>query len=298
MKPTILKFGIPFALVALCCCTRAHAAAIVFSVPKTTVAQAQEFVVDVQFDPMQKTYNALEGSISFPQSLTLVKIEVGQSIIQYWVTHPSATGQVIAFAGIMPGGFGGVIDPFHSSLRLPGTIMRLVFTSDKAGGAALVATGASAALNDGLGTRESLATASTTVTTSDVLAPSTIALRDTTPPTLDAQIIQDRHLFDGKRALIFNATDSDSGIDHVEISENGEAFHTIANPYLLQNQSDNVILTVRAFDIAGNVATATITPSAKQQHRWFELSLLAVMALALLARIALYVHRKRRRTTA
>ncbi len=89
---------------------------------------------------------------------------------------------------------------------------------------------------------------------------------DTQPPEeFKPKIGQDPSLFEEKYFLSFATKDSGSGIDHYEILEardGGEEVWKIEeSPYLLENQTLQSIIRVKAIDKAGNERIAEIVPS-------------------------------------
>jgi hypothetical protein len=83
---------------------------------------------------------------------------------------------------------------------------------------------------------------------------------DTTPPnefkpTVDAGY----WVSNNDPEILFNTTDDTSGIDHYEVKIDDDEFMNQTSPYRLPTQNDGVhILTVRAYDMAGNYRDAIL----------------------------------------
>ncbi|HTH92969.1 MAG TPA: cohesin domain-containing protein [Candidatus Paceibacterota bacterium] len=260
----------------------AHAASIALTHVPTSVAQQEQFYVDVTIDPQHTSLNAIQGSIIFSNdALSLVRIETGSSIIPFFITPPTIKGNTVMFSGIIPSGFNGLIDPFDSTHTSPGEIMRLVFAGKTAGEAQIIATGITVANNDGQGTLQTVPDQKSFLSVSTAVAPSLYGVHDTISPLLSASIVSDKDLYDGRYALIFSATDKQSGIDHVEVKEGNGDWHTVQSPYLLRDQARRDILLVRAIDVAGNPTIVTINaaPHESRTTLWLIIGLLMVCCI-------------------
>ncbi len=280
------KFLFTFLLLFIPVCAHAQAVPQVLlqHVP-TSVSQQEQFYVDVAVDAHGDDFNGIQGAVTFSSdSLQFVRAETGSSVISTFIDTPSlASVGTVHFSGIIIGGFDGLINPFDQSHKLPGQIVRLVFVGKKPGNVAIASSNVSVTENDGKGTIESLADTSSPVTVTNTIAPSVYNPTDTIPPTLTASIVSDKNLYDGQYVVIFNAVDKQSGIDHVELKEGDGAWSTVESPYVLHDQSRRAILSLRAYDVAGNVTTITL-PSATNTN-----SSAVVIVLVLIAVIIIYV---------
>lgn len=267
---------------------RAHAATMLLQHVPTTAAGQEQFYVDVAVDPQGGDFNGVQGTVSFSgDTLHLVRIETGSSILSYFVDQPSLQGTSIHFSGIIVGGFQGLINPFDQSHTLPGEIMRLVFEGKSPGNALITTSNASITANDGDGTLQNLTDSTASLTVTNDIAPSMYTTADMIPPTISASVVSDKNLFDGKYVLIYTAVDKQSGIDHVQLKEGKSDWKNIESPYELQDQSRRGILSVRAYDVAGNVTTITLPSTASTT------SVGAIIFLCILALIIFYVIHKK-----
>lgn len=271
---------------------RAYAAAIIINHAPTAVAQGQQFYVDVTIDPQNKPLNGIQGSIVFSSdTLSFIRAETGTSNITLFIDKPAVTGNTITYSGIIPSGFNGMINPYTPGTTFPGQIMRLVFVGKAAGEAHIIATNTSVTDNDGQGTLEVVPDQRTTFSVSTAVAPSIYQSTDTRPPTLTASIIKENDLYKDRYTLIFNAIDKQSGIDHVEVKEGNDDWQTAQSPYVLHDQSRKGILSVRAFDMDGNISVVVTIPPTNQSQPTALIVLIITILLAL--SIVYAIHKKR-----
>src|SRR5262249_44124515 len=84
--------------------------------------------------------------------------------------------------------------------------------------------------------------------------------QDTTPPDpFDVQVESTRNLFNGKYYAVFSTVDKQSGIDHYEMVING-TWQPVTSPHLLDDQTLQGGVEVRAIDKAGNIRLGTFVP--------------------------------------
>ncbi|XOU93986.1 MAG: cohesin domain-containing protein [Candidatus Kerfeldbacteria bacterium] len=72
------------------------------------------------------------------------------------------------------------------------------------------------------------------------------------PLDIDTVISKEPTLYDGKYILIFSTTDKGSGIDYYDVKEGDKSTTHVTSPYILEDQSRSNLITVTAFDRAGN----------------------------------------------
>jgi hypothetical protein len=80
-------------------------------------------------------------------------------------------------------------------------------------------------------------------------------------PTLTSDVVP------GKLVLVFQATDSTSGVVKYDVQEGDTVSSNATSPYTLRDQQQKSTLTIKAYDSAGNVRVATIAanPTASRQ---------------------------------
>lgn len=229
-----------------------------------------QFEVIVGIDTETDTLNAFSGSITFPSNtLALQTIRDGNSIIGLWVEAPhevpiTATLHSVNFSGTIPGGFNGTDRLFS-----------LVFQAVSADPEARITPTELVSLkHDGLGTQVATTSKPLLFTLQPGDPPSgkveAESLIDTTPPFgIEAHIIQDQNLQDGKWTAVFTATDPESGIEHYEIQESDsstpreQGWAIAASPYPLQDQERKNWVHIKAINRAGLSTTTSIEPIKK-----------------------------------
>lgn len=235
--------------------------------------------------------NAVDAVLTYSENITPVDVSIGDSIFSMWVERPVINQQdrTITFAGGIPNGYCGRVE---GDPRLTNTLAKIIVRSPgfSVGGGSLesgdVATVAfteatTAYLNDGLGTRADLVTYGTTLMlnraagSEGIIDPWRDAVgTDRIPPEeFSILLAKDDRAFNGRYYISFNTTDKQTGIDSYQVMEEAlsefGAFNwgradapwiTTRSPYVLQDQSLNSIIRVKAIDKAGNEYIATLLP--------------------------------------
>ncbi|MEM9336228.1 MAG: hypothetical protein AAGA35_00020 [Patescibacteria group bacterium] len=256
-----------------------------------TINRGDSVSVNIRVDTDEaagECINVIDGVISYSDSIVPVDISLGQSIFSVWVEEPTINeaDNTITFAGGIPNGYCGRIagDP-----RLTNTIATLIFRSpglqvggeDDRNSARIEFTDDSAVyLNDGRGTRASLQTFGTTITLNDTIGRGiddewldAVAADEQAPNAFSIQLERDEIAFDGNYFITFSTSDKQTGISHYEVLE--EPLTDLArftwsgtdapwirtrSPYVLQDQTLNSTIFVRAIDKAGNEYVARLVP--------------------------------------
>lgn len=258
------------------------AATLSFSPATETVSVGQTFSVSINVSSPDQSMNAASGDIAFPSNeLRVVSISKTNSVMNLWVQDPTftnaATGGDINFQGVsLNPGFQGA----------SGNIITIVFRAVAAGNATLSFSDGSVLANDGNGTdildgmdkaTVAIVAAAPTQTSPPATppAPTTSApmlTHDTTPPApFVISNVPDatNDPTDPQPIFAWSTTDAQSGVANYMIkigSGNWFDAATIAvsgtvNEYQLPIQApeQNVLLTVDAYDNAGNMREATTT---------------------------------------
>jgi hypothetical protein len=122
--------------------------------------------------------------------------------------------------------------------------------------------------------------------------PSTMApVKDTEPPEDFTPIIaSDPNIFEGKHFLVFVAQDKGSGIDRYELSEDGgNSFSPAHSPFLLQNQSLDTKIIIKAIDASGNEKIAELP--AEHFAKWKQYFL--IFGILLLSALVGFFYRRK-----
>ena len=292
-----------------------------------TISRGDALKLSVRLDTDESAgecVNAVEGVIEFSGPISPVDVSLGDSIFSIWVEPPTlnADQTQITFAGGIPNGYCGRVD---GDPRLTNNVFNIIVRADSE----LATDGESAAasasftnqtvtyLNDGLGTPAvpTLLPSSITVlsTMGDLIKDpwsAEITADDIAPQAFSVQLSQDPKTFGGRYIISFNTTDKQTGIDHYEVIEEpfgqfdafswGRAdapWKEVRSPHVLNDQTLNSIIRVKAVDKAGNEYITTLVPDESLRTLSFQqfLSYLLLGMLVLSAALGAWVVTRRRR---
>ena len=223
--------------------------------------QGDIFIVEIRLNTEGEYINTVKGDLSFEQDILEVKdLSKGNSVLTLWVKTPAFSNQAgtISFIGGVPAGYQG----------WDGLLGRIIFEAKKEGEVEIkFQEDCQVLLNDGFGTPAQLTTKGAILT----ILPEKLEIprdewlgeleKDTIPPeAFDIAIQQDPAIFEGKYFIIFSTTDKQTGIDHFEVKEGEKDWQRGQSPYLLEDQSLEGIIKVKAVDKAGNERTVLVGP--------------------------------------
>ena len=253
--------SIKFALVVLLGFSfagRASAATLSIDTLDHSQNQGQNFAVQIKLKPdLGENLNAVNADVVFdPNSgVSFAGVDENNSIIGQWVDTPalSTDGKSVHFAGIIPGGFSGFVDPFSPSEKTAGKILQIFFKVSKMGDYNLSLANVKIYLNDGKGTPAQVSSAPLVVHVNSIGGTVLNFAADQEPPLSFAPtLVHDPLIFDGQYAIVFSTKDTGSGIDHYEVKEGSSPWVVVTSPYLLKNQKLSSVVSVKAIDRNGN----------------------------------------------
>ncbi|MDP3999194.1 MAG: hypothetical protein Q8P76_01200 [bacterium] len=236
----------------------AHAAELYFSARAENIRIDDVFVVEARLSSPDISINVADGSILFDKEKFEVReLSAGGSILSLWAQEPSFSNLAgtISFVGGTPEGFRG-----------DGLILKAILRAKEAGEAKLsYADDFALFLADGKGTRIKPVFSPLSLTIYS--RPSNIQPKDeweefiagdTTPPEFTEAIVsQDPRVFDGKYFISFFAADRASGVAYYEVREGEREWTRAVSPYVLQDQTLESAMQIKAVDAAGNEAVIT-----------------------------------------
>lgn len=261
----------------------AWAANIFFEAENSDIQVGAKFEIGLFLNTEDQDINALEGKIIFPQDLLELKeIKDGNSIINFWIARPKVSNNEILFSGIIPGGY----------LGKKGLIFSTVFQAIKDGQGSIKIQDIITLLNDGKGTAAKTTTSNLQFAIFKQLSvaqPEPVPQNDTALPEVFEPIVaNDPVIFNGKYFLVFTTQDKGSGISHYEVREGDGPFIVAESPYLLQNQSLDEEITVKAVDKSGNEKLVTL--SSPRLHVWYkDYIIYVIIIIAIIMAIAYLV---------
>lgn len=253
-------------------------------------------ILSVRIDVDEKEnecVNAVDAVLTYTDNIEPIDFSIGDSIMNVWVEQPviDKENKQITFAGGIPNGYCGRIigDPM-----LTNVVAQIVFkspgftiggTSD--GNLAVVdfADSTTVYLNDGRGTKAGLSTYPAQITLDEKVGDlssnewkNEIELDNIKPEEFSIdEILQ---FPNGKYYVTFSTTDKQTGIDHYEAIEEplsdfwlfkwgatDAPWVVVQQPpvYVLEDQTLNSIIRIKAVDKAGNEYIATIIPDESQR---------------------------------
>jgi len=307
-----------------------QAAALYIDPPISTLYRGDAINYSVRLDVDEEAgecVNAVDAVISYPANLDPVDVSIGNSIFSMWVEQPTINPEdrTITFAGGIPNGYCGRVsgDPRLTNVlaelvfRSPGFIVGQEVLDDNQ--AELVFLDSSAAyLNDGFGTQANLRTYPARITLDegrgDVLVNSWQEKvdADNIPPE-EFSIFLEQQDITGNYFIVFNTTDKQTGIDIYQVMEEpASQFGTFEwgradapwietrSPYILDDQTLNSVIRVRAIDKAGNEYIASLLPDeslrTQSQGSMFNLvfAMFGAVLLVVLLVVILFFVRKRK----
>jgi len=248
----------------------AQAADLYFKESVSSIGIGEAVRIDMFLSSVEGA-NALEGHVTFPQdTLTLERVEDGNSIVSLWVERPHKTNEGVVFSGVIPGGY----------FARDGKIFSLVFRGRKEGQALVSLAEARVLLHDGAGSEGNLSIvpASIRIFPASTGAKEPFEEENIPPEDFTPIVAQDPNLFDGQWFVAFTTQDKNSGISHYEIlesrkklSDQGLGEHVewqkAETPYKLLDQELTSYIYIRAIDHQGNERIAAIEPLKKSFYQ-------------------------------
>ena len=144
-----------------------------------------------------------------------------------------------------------------------------------------------------------------------------VAADDVPPQEFSIRLEKDEKTFGGRYYIVFNTTDKQTGLDEYQVMEEsldsfwdfdwGRAdapWVTARSPYVLEDQSLNSTIRVRAIDKAGNEYVATLIPGEELrttsllQFVYFALLLLGLLSIVAVIVLTITILRRRAKTRA
>jgi len=259
---------------------------VYFDLKEQTIYEGDTFLATLKIDTPNTSINVVDGIILFDKSkLTIEEVITGNSLFAFWPEPPSISndkGELLFVGGASSGFLGN-----------GGNILQIVFLAKSEGRSTVdLLEGLSVFLNDGQGTQISPKLEPLLIDISErpVGTPirdewKFVLEKDKTPPDfVEVLISKNKHLFDNQYFVSFLATDKESGISHYEVKEGTLDFTRTKSPHLLQDQSLESTLQIKAVDKAGN--ESLITPMLAEgpgvSYKTYAIWTLCVLAILIL----------------
>lgn len=274
----------------------AMAAEVRVEVPDESTSPGSIVSVHVSLRSVGQPINAFEGVLSIPTGIQLESISYPGSLPVNWIGKPSVVGGRVVFSGIIPGGFEGVLDPLAQGLEF-GRIFTVNLRTSTLGTYELSPQIIEAYANTDDHEPVVFVTMTDTVVVEGVALSSSVitsATDDIMPPeTFSIVLTRDDRIWDGRNFIVFQTSDAGSGIYFYTVTEGTREPVTSGSPYLLEDQSLRSDITVRAYDLAGNIRVARLASTRNPWEKVIPLSLFILVAVAVVGCIIVFVRRRR-----
>jgi len=269
-----------FILFNLLITSRVLAVNLTLESPQSSLGLNQQFYVDLRLDPQGQEINLIKGQVSFnDEFISFIRIENNKSIVSLWPEEPTVVKNAINFAGAIPNGFAGLIDPFNPSFKSSDLILRLVFETKKVGHIDFSTTPFYLNLNDGLGTEIKALPAYLSFDISNFINKQIYELVGEGSPELEAYITRDPNIYNNKYILVFRAYDKQVGIRSVILKEGWHSWQKVSSPYLLKNQARHNDINLQATNNAG---VSIVMKIDKLPYNWLWLVIILILFILIL----------------
>lgn len=236
----------------------ANAAELYSTAATKRVQVGDAVVVDVRLNTEGKQLNAVEGVVHVQGGIAKISdISLGGSVLTIWprppVAQTTAEGIDILFTGGVPGGF----------TESDALLFKVIVTPEKPGKIVLQPEQVVSYENDGQGSKVLASTSSFTLTVAEGGGTNTNSWEQTVtsdavpPEPFTISLGQDNSVYDNKKFISFNTTDTESGVDHYEVVEDARPPVRAESPYVLRDQHARRVA-VTAYDKAGNAQLSTL----------------------------------------
>lgn len=265
-----------------------QAATLYFSPDSGQYQKDDVFVVDLKLDNEEECINTVEVNIGFSNDiLEVIDFNESNSLLSIWLKKPEINQSegTISLAGGIPGGFCGKLPGDPGNVDLIGQIIFKVKSQDNQK-TSIDFNDSQVLLNDGEGTRADLKTRGASFSIISGVSEKPLSEWEekkendfTMPEPFSIEIIQDSSIFDNKYFIVFSTTDKQTGIDYYEVKEGMRFWKEAESPYLLEDQSLNSIIKVKAIDRAGNERVIEHDPGVSKSPVLFIIFILLVIII-------------------
>lgn len=240
------------------------------------VSAGDTSMVNIYLDTQGQQINSIDGSIILRDesggNFEVKDLSVANSVFNMWPGRPSLEdGHKIKFVGGIVGGVNGD----HL------LIFKIIVKINQPGNFSVIPDVITAYLNDGIPTKvnvtEDISKISVGVKKDqaqdkweEIISNDNIA-----PNRFEIKLIKDPYLYDGKKFIIFETTDAQSGIDYYEVKEGNREGVRSGTNYVLIDQNKNEKITVTAYDKANNFQVATI--NTREKIKWGSIAITLII---------------------
>jgi hypothetical protein len=225
--------------------------------------------------------NVVEGSLRVKGD---VSIDTAASVVGMWVEAPVLQDGVIRFAGVIPGGFSGMVLPGEGKVGAGE-----LFSLRSETGARVTLEGGTVYLHDGVGTAITITTQA-----EERIEPTRTSGNDAQPPRITSIEVTDGVHTDMIPQVMVTAVDKETGVNNIQIRYGEGMWQSVSMPHTLDPQLLKERVDVRVFDGAGNYVQQSVASSTSPFLRSMQLGYVIVGGLGLLALLLVAVRIRRR----
>jgi len=248
------------------------------------------FIVNIRLDANSDCVNVVSGDIAYPKDfLRASAFSQGESILTLWTETPRINSEEgrVSFIGGVPGGYCGRIagDPGYANIL--GKIIFSIPAETKPGilPPVTLLPSSQVLLADGRGTPAPLLTRNATFTvasgTGKLINEWLEQIQDDAipPEAFSIDLHRDENAVGGRYFVVFQTTDKQSGVAKYELIERDKdhpqfirgtrtapSWRPVESPYVLEDQTLNSTIVVRAIDNAGQIREESLLPSREKSQ--------------------------------
>lgn len=245
--------------------------------------KSEETIITVFLDTSGDKVNAIGGSFTLPEGLSISKISTGGSMLVLWIEQPKETDGKVSFSGIIPGGYVGDGKLFSFTLKKSDlTQASLTFTEGEVH------------RNDSEGTLISSRLLTTHFAFSNSTDTTDVFADTTAPEKFVLTIEQDDSIGEG-RFVVFSTQDKGTGIQKYEWATSwfGEpsknSWKEASGQVFLTKMDLFKTVYVRATDNAGNSRVEKVAGPYIYATRAFEAIIVGIALWALFLFVRRYL---------
>lgn len=249
-------------------------------------------IIGVYLNTENELINTVDGTLELSDehngNFEVTDFSIVSSALTMWPRKPSLeSGNKISFVGGVPNGIKG------DHLLL----FRIIVKINDKGHFTIKPSSINAYLSDGLATQRTISKSISSIVVGPASSESNnkwqdiISKDNTAPISFQISLMQDSSLYDGKKFLLFDTNDTESGINYYEVREGNYPTIRTGNTYVLINQDSKIDVTVTAYDKAGNFQIATYKE--REPIHWMSI-FVTLIIIFVLYRVVRKIIRKRK----
>lgn len=256
------------------------------------ISSGDTSIINLFLDTEGEQINSVDGTIILLDegggNFEVKDLSITNSVFGMWPNKPSLEeGHKIKFVGGVVGGVKG------DHLLL----FKMIVKINQSGNFSIIPDVVTAYLNDGIPTKVIITKEISKIIVGEKKEETKdkwqeiISNDNTAPLAFKIKLVKDLYLYENRRFIIFETTDSGSGIDYYEVQEGEREPVRSGTNYILIDQNKNEKIIVTAYDKAGNFQVATI--NTRTPINWGSI-VITLLVLILIYKIIKRIKRKKK----